>query len=179
MLQNYDEACADYTRAIQLDPAHAVAHTNRGNTYVNLHRYEEALEDFNTAICLDPTDALAYRNIGTVLYNRGALQEALPYLEKAAQLGDQAGTQYAEQVRRELGIVSDSQVNPAQLAFEASQHADSLDDMRGAVARFPFMTNFDFIAAIEQTIVQQVPPEHRPAFKQRLAWLRQIADEQK
>jgi len=41
------------------------------------------------------------------------------------------------------------------------------------------MAQADFIAAIEQAIAQQVPPEHRPVFEQRLAWLREIADEQK
>jgi hypothetical protein len=45
------------------------------------------------------------------------------------------------------------------------------------VARFPLMAEADFIAAIEQAIAQGVPPEHRPAFEQRLAWLRQIAGE--
>jgi hypothetical protein len=41
------------------------------------------------------------------------------------------------------------------------------------------MAEADFIAAIEQAIAQGVPPEDRPAFEQRLVWLRQIAEEQK
>jgi hypothetical protein len=40
------------------------------------------------------------------------------------------------------------------------------------------MTQADFITTVEQVIAQQVPPEHRPAFEQRLAWLWQIAKEQ-
>ena len=34
------------------------------------------------------------------------------------------------------------------------------------------------ITAIEQFIAEQMPPEHKPAFEQRLDWLRQIAVEQ-
>jgi hypothetical protein len=49
--------------------------------------------------------------------------------------------------------------------------------MQQAVARFPLLAQADFIAAIEQAIAQQVSPEHRPACEQRLAWLRQIANE--
>ena len=49
--------------------------------------------------------------------------------------------------------------------------------MQKSVTRFPFMAQADFIASIEQAIAQQVPPEHQPAFEQRLAWLRQIASE--
>ena len=51
--------------------------------------------------------------------------------------------------------------------------------MKQTVARFPFMTGANFIAAIEQLIAQRVPPQHRPALEQRLDGLRQIADEQK
>jgi hypothetical protein len=40
------------------------------------------------------------------------------------------------------------------------------------------MTQPDFITTIEQVIAQQVPSEHRPQFEQRLAWLKQIAQEQ-
>jgi hypothetical protein len=49
--------------------------------------------------------------------------------------------------------------------------------MQQAVARFPLMAGPGFLAAIEQAIAQQVPPEHRPVFEQRLAWLRPIASE--
>jgi hypothetical protein len=50
--------------------------------------------------------------------------------------------------------------------------------MRQALTRFPFMVQADFIAAIEQIIAQQMPPEDRYLFEQRLAWLKQIAKEQ-
>jgi hypothetical protein len=50
--------------------------------------------------------------------------------------------------------------------------------MRQAVAQFPLLAQADFIAAIEQVIAQQVPPEQQGYFEQRLGWLRQIAKEQ-
>jgi hypothetical protein len=81
--------------------------------------------------------------------------------------------------RQALGMETAPPVDPTQQAFEAFQQAGSAETMQQAVARFPFMAQADFIAAIEQVIAQQVPPEHRPAFEQRLVWLRQIANEQK
>jgi hypothetical protein len=117
--------------------------------------------------------------LGALFANRGQLREALPYVEKAAQLGDPKGAQYAAQARQMLGVTPASQVNPFQPAFEAFQHAASPDELRQAVAQFPFMRNADFIMAVEEAIAQQVPPHLKPTFEQRLAWLRQIANEQK
>jgi hypothetical protein len=51
--------------------------------------------------------------------------------------------------------------------------------MQRAVARFPFMTGPQFIAAVEQVIQQQVPPDLKPAFEERLATLRKMANEVK
>lgn len=65
--------------------------------------------------------------------------------------------------------------NDPQAAFEAFQGAGSPDAMRQAVAQFPELAQL--IPTIEQVIQTQVPPEARPAFEQRLAWLRQIVGE--
>jgi tetratricopeptide (TPR) repeat protein len=166
-------------RAIQSDPTDAKAYYDRGNVCASLGRNDEALADFTQAIQLDPSYAPAYLNIGILLTNRGRLQEALPHFEKAAQLGIPAGAQHAARVRQRLAGLSASQANPAQLAFEAFQGTDSLNGMRHTVAQFPFMTDPDFIAAVERAIAQQVPKNLKAAFEQRLTWLYQIADKQK
>jgi hypothetical protein len=116
-------------------------------------------------------------NIGVLLANSGRWREALPYFEKAAELGYPAGTAFAERARQELGMETASQGNSAQDAFEALQAAGSLADLQAAVTRFPFMVDTEFTNAVEQVIRQQVPLEYQPAFTQRLAWLRQIANE--
>jgi tetratricopeptide (TPR) repeat protein len=170
-----DEALADYTRAIELDPADAQAYSNRGATYANLGRTAEALADYTRAIELDPADTKAYTNLGALLGNQGKHREALSYFEKAAQLGDPNGAKYAAIARQQLGI---EEVPPAQQAFNALVQAGSLDEIRQAVAQFPFMTGQEFIQSIEQVIAQQVPPEQRQPYEQRLDWLQQIASEQ-
>jgi hypothetical protein len=71
------------------------------------------------------------------------------------------------------------EVPPAQQALNALVQAGSLDEVRQAVAQFPFMTGQEFIQAMEQVIAQQVPPDQHQHFEQRLAWLRQIASEQR
>ena len=75
-LKRYDEAIADYARAIELDPTDAKAFNNRGNAHKSLRRYDEALADFNQAIEFAPTFA-------TIFNNRGNTYDALQRYEMA------------------------------------------------------------------------------------------------
>ena len=49
-LQRHEEALADYTAAVALDPLNANAYHNRGSSLDKLRRCEEAVDDFTRAI---------------------------------------------------------------------------------------------------------------------------------
>lgn len=138
-------------------------------------QHERAIADYDEGIRLDPTFAPAWFNKGALLANNGYLEEALPCFERAGQLGDPDGFPYAARVRRTLEQAP-AQANPndPQAAFEAFLRADSPDAMEQAVRQF--MVLAQMIPAIEQVIQQQVSPEHRSALEQKLAWLRQIVE---
>jgi tetratricopeptide (TPR) repeat protein len=55
-MERYDQALADYDRAIELDPDLDWVIADRGDTFRAMGRYDEALADFNRAIELDPGD---------------------------------------------------------------------------------------------------------------------------
>jgi tetratricopeptide (TPR) repeat protein len=178
------EALADYTRAIELNSIYAKAYYNRGVAYTELGRSVEALTDFKRTIEIDPADALAHVNIGALFASQDKLHEALPYFEQAAQLGSPEGVEYAALARQQLGIeaVPSPQhgtegIFPAQQAFYAMMQASSLDELRQVVAQFPFMADPTFMQMVEQFIAEQVPPEERPYYEQRLTALQQIAEE--
>jgi tetratricopeptide (TPR) repeat protein len=42
-----DEAIAELTRAVKINPKYAEAHSNRANTYLKKGEYEKALYDLN------------------------------------------------------------------------------------------------------------------------------------
>jgi tetratricopeptide (TPR) repeat protein len=63
-LEEYNEAIADYIKAIDLDLTDAIAYCIRGNARYNLGQYNEAIADYTKAIELNPTYAIAYNNRG-------------------------------------------------------------------------------------------------------------------
>jgi len=172
------EALSDYTKALELDPTNIDSYINRGVTYQTLGHPVEALSDYTQAIKLDPNNSDAYINIGAIHHDRGEWADALRAFETAARLGNTIGAQYASHVRQMLG---ESQVpvpvDPAQQAFEAFQNVDSAGAMRKLVEQYPLLVQAHVLAAIERAIVGQVPPRDLPAFRQRLGWLHQIAEQ--
>lgn len=57
--QQYDQAIADYNKAIELNPKYATAYYNRGVAYVKKKNLKKAQADFNRAVELNPQYAEA------------------------------------------------------------------------------------------------------------------------
>jgi len=174
-LSEFDKALSDYSRAVELDPSYALAYTNRGLLFRSLSRFEEALADFRVAMQLDPYSAQNYLLAGALLAEKGDFKEALHCFDKANSLGDQRGADLANRLRLDLMASTAPQVEGEQLllAFTRFFAANSLEQMRLVVEEFSFMTHPSFIAKL----LVKVGYLKVPAVDQRLAWLRQIADE--
>lgn len=65
LASRYDDAVADVTAAIELDPENPELYVLRGQMYLYLYEWDSVLNDYNTAIELDPAypDAYFYRGI--------------------------------------------------------------------------------------------------------------------
>ena len=73
----YEEALADFTHALELNPDINRAIGGRAETYRLMGRYEEALADFTLALELDPDDAWAMSGQGLTYRAMGRYEEAL------------------------------------------------------------------------------------------------------
>jgi tetratricopeptide (TPR) repeat protein/serine/threonine protein kinase len=85
-LHRYDDALADSSRAIALDPANAEAFTQRGNIYRDLGKQDLALADLEHAVRAEPGHAVAHVNLGTLLWRKGRLEQAVAAYEHAINL---------------------------------------------------------------------------------------------
>lgn len=98
-LQDYRGAIADYTKAIELNPAysdvyinrgnapaHSNAYYNRGTTKNDLEDYRGAIADYNKSIELNPDFSDAYYNSGQAKYRLQDYQGAIYDYSKAIEL---------------------------------------------------------------------------------------------
>lgn len=66
---NCDQAVADYTKSIEMDPTYPQAHNNKAFTEMRMGKYNEALGDLNNALAIKPDYVNALINRGDI-YNQ-------------------------------------------------------------------------------------------------------------
>ena len=84
-LQSGDHQAAEraFTRAVEVAPDSALAHSKLGVTFANQGRPDLAIAEFNRAIALHPGYAPAYSNLGNVYREKGMRTEAVMAYERA------------------------------------------------------------------------------------------------
>jgi len=103
----YEEAIAEYNKAIEIDPSYAQAYNNRGDAYDNKGQYDLAIADYNKAIELDPNRGLFYYNRGFAYSKKGRRDLAISDLNKAIELSsDPELTQDAREMIESLERVT-------------------------------------------------------------------------
>jgi tetratricopeptide (TPR) repeat protein len=66
---DYDEALAEFKKAVQVEPGFSKGHVNLGVTYSLLGEEDKALESFKTAVEADPEEPEGWRNLGITYRN--------------------------------------------------------------------------------------------------------------
>ena len=85
---NYKQAIANYTKAIELNFEYAmIAYPNRGAVYAQLGNYKRAVSDFTQAIKLRPDFASAYYLRGACYKKLGDSRKSKADFAKAKELG--------------------------------------------------------------------------------------------
>ena len=81
-----DNAIADYTKAIELDPKSAEAYKDRGISYLSDGNIDEAIRDYTKAIELDPESAEAYKNRAIAYLGKSDFDNVITDYTKAIEL---------------------------------------------------------------------------------------------
>ncbi|MER5763658.1 tetratricopeptide repeat protein [Streptomyces sp. NPDC002082] len=155
--EEYAEALADYTQALDLDPRAVRASFGRALTRQLAGSNEAAIADYTRTVELDPQDGMSLVNRGTLYRGSGRFEEALADFERALEIfpGDRRalvnrGTVHHEMARYEEALAdftralagqagSDSWtlVNRAN-AFEAlGRHEEAFADLSRAIELSP------------------------------------------
>ncbi|MCK6630334.1 MAG: tetratricopeptide repeat protein [Anaerolineae bacterium] len=82
----FDEAIADLSRAIEIDPGYPPAYYERGRLYEEQDNYERAIADYSQAIKLDPGHLSAYRKRSELYEKQGQYDQAIADYSKIIEL---------------------------------------------------------------------------------------------
>jgi tetratricopeptide (TPR) repeat protein len=70
-LQQYDQALADYNKAIELGLGDALVYNNRGHIHAELQQDDQALAITARPSSSDPANATSYANVGRLFRQSG------------------------------------------------------------------------------------------------------------
>jgi tetratricopeptide (TPR) repeat protein len=82
----YEQATAEYLRAIELDPNDGDAYRHLGQVYQRSDQLDDALAAFHKAIEVDPQQYRNHRELGLFYYKGAGYEEAAKYFRKAVEL---------------------------------------------------------------------------------------------
>ncbi len=116
-----DEAIADYSEAIGLNPKYAEAYNNRGFAYVGKGNFDQAIADLNEAIRLKPKYAKAYNNRGTAYAQEGEFDQAIADFTEAIRLNPEIALAYSN---RGLAYKQKGQLDKANQDFAKAKELE-------------------------------------------------------
>jgi tetratricopeptide (TPR) repeat protein len=100
----YEDAIAQFTSAIGLEPSNPDYYYARGQAYENLLKYTEAKADYEKAIVFAPKDADLIISLGVVCNKTGNFEEALKLLDHASKMDKRNAKLYPEKVITLIGL---------------------------------------------------------------------------
>lgn len=91
----YNQAIADTTQALTLNPTNTFAWYNRGNAYKKNGLYDQAIADYDKTVALNPNFSLAYNSRGGAYSKKGLNDLAIADFTKAIALNGMIKAYYS------------------------------------------------------------------------------------
>ena len=158
---------------------------NLGNANLDMGDIQKALMYYEENLIIqrdigNPNKiALTCYNLAHLFEKMGDRSRSLENAQEALQIFTRIGNPMTQQTADLISRLQSNltrPTNPIQPLLDAFISASSLDAMRLAVTKYPFMLDESFIDGIKQSIDTQLGPKLRPLYEQRLALLKQLSN---
>jgi lipoprotein NlpI len=134
----YQEAIADFSQAIKLDPTNIAAYADRAGAWLVQEDYEHAVADYDEIIRLDPKRWGAYASRGIALQKEGEFDRAVADFSEAIRLQPKSVIAHAGRGRANFGK------GDLSAAADDLAHANELAD--DTYAPRPYLMLWRFLA---------------------------------
>jgi len=128
----FEEAIAEFDKAIELNPSNPDYHNDKGIALYELGKYEEAIAEFDEAIELNPNNPLYHNNKGVALEKLGRYQNAIEEYNKAIELALYELQMYQDAIEEYNKAI---ELNPNNPSYHKNK-ASALDEMNKHSKRF-------------------------------------------
>jgi tetratricopeptide (TPR) repeat protein len=102
--QKYEDAVAQFTSAIGLEPSNADYYSARAMSYEKLNKFKEAYADYEKAIVFKPKEVDDIIGLGRVCNKMSKFDEALGFLNHASRLDKKNAQVYPEKIITLIGL---------------------------------------------------------------------------
>ncbi len=187
-LEAYDEAIADLSESVRLEPRDAANYELRGRVYSNTGRYSEAIADLEKAVQIEPT-ADRYGRLGEAYQESGDHENAvMTYGEQIRLDPDSAGAYFSRAVARVSAVANTVSPDIEQLRATADDIRQALgrkindSDRQGALRVLLMIADLAKATGdneLHMELLQEVidlAPEHAPAYAKRATFHMQQMD---
>lgn len=106
----YEQAIAEFKKAIKIRPDFYQAYHNLGLAYASLNQYQEAKNSFEKTIQINPDSAETYKSLGKVCIALQKYEDGLSYYTKYIKLNPND-----DQVYFDIGMIYNAQGNTEQM----------------------------------------------------------------
>lgn len=114
---DFEQAIANATKAIALDPGRVNPYINRAWAYLEKNMLDAAINDCKTALLIDPKNAFAYNNRGLVYQRKGKITLAQKDYKMACDLGLELGCQNLDELTKQSRVAK--LIDQSQIAFNS------------------------------------------------------------
>jgi tetratricopeptide (TPR) repeat protein len=87
----YDDAIAEFNKAIEINPDYTDAYYNRGLSNAKKGNLDQAISDYSKAIEINPNDADTYFNRGLAYHKKNQFDQAISDYTKSIQINPHVG----------------------------------------------------------------------------------------
>jgi len=167
-----EEALAEYTKCVELEPGEAVYWSNRSAALANLRRWDEALSDAQRATELRPDWSKAHQRLGFALQGLDRLDDACAAYVRAVELDGADGAAQAalDKVRVRMASEIEARIRP-DVEFAAEHKVKGEQALKSAQFG-EAEKNYDQTLKGMEAMVAKLPPEQAAALRTQIETVR-------